>query len=68
MAIQPSRRFRGSRTAGFQLELIGRRVGHEGAGSSPLAMTASYTLSRTKVERQMTDVVKSRLKAILSFG
>jgi hypothetical protein len=56
------------REAGFPLEFIGRRVGHDGRGASPFAMTASYTVSRMEVERQMTNVIKTRLESILELS
>ena len=52
------------REAGFPLEFIGRRVGHEGRNLSPLAMTASYTVSRLAQDRAMAEVVEARLAAI----
>jgi integrase len=54
------------REAGFPLEFIGRRVGHEARNLSPLAMTASYTVSRLAQERAMAEVVETRLEAISS--
>ncbi len=53
------------REAGFPLEFIGRRVGHDGRESSPLAMTASYTVSRLAQERAMADTIETRLQAII---
>jgi integrase len=52
------------REAGFPLEFIGRRVGHEGRNVSPLAMTASYTVSRLAQERAMAEVIEARLGSI----
>ena len=52
------------REAGFPLEFIGRRVGHEGRNVSPLAMTASYTVSRLAQERAMAEVIEARLEPI----
>ena len=52
------------REAGFPLEFIGRRVGHEGRNLSPLAMTASYTVSRLAQERAMAEVIEARLEPI----
>jgi hypothetical protein len=52
------------REAGFPLEFIGRRVGHEGRTSSPLAMTASYAVSQLAQERAMTETIEGRLAAI----
>jgi hypothetical protein len=52
------------REAVFPLEFIGRRVGHEARDVSPLAMTASYTVSRLDQERAMADVIEARLGPI----
>jgi hypothetical protein len=52
------------REAGFPLEFIGRRVGHEGRNVSPLAMTASYTVSRIAQERAMAEAIEARLEPI----
>ncbi len=52
------------REAGFPLEFIGRRVGHEARDVSPLAMTASYTVSRLTQERAMAEVIEARLGPI----
>lgn len=49
------------REAGFPLEFIGRRVGHEGKGISPLAMTASYTVTRRTEEQRMATALGRRL-------
>ena len=52
------------REAGFPLEFIGRRVGHEGRGVSPLSMTASYTVTRRQEEQRMADAVRRRLLSL----
>lgn len=56
------------REAGFPLEFIGRRVGHEGRSESPLAMTASYTVSRLPQERAMADTIEARLAEVTDLS
>jgi len=52
------------REGGFPLEFIGRRVGHEGRNSSPLAMTASYTVGRMPQEKAMAEAIRRRLDEV----
>jgi integrase len=53
---------------GFELAKIGRRVGHSRSSGTATGMTARYSLSDKKVDRQMADGVAEKLATIRPTG